>query len=629
MKSRRTLIKIITHLSYEYTLKVFVSTVIILCAFSSLNAKEYHVSSSGLDSSIGSKDEPFKTISTAANIALPGDTITVHEGIYREQVNPPRGGESESLRIVYRAGKGENVIIKGSEVIQGWKKQNNGIWLVTIANSFFGDYNPYKDVISGDWFKSKGRIHHTGEVYLNGEALFEEVLLENVRANSLSWYCKVNEKETHIWANFGELKPKLEIIEVNVRPACFYPNKPGRNYITVSGFVMRHAASQWAPPTAEQKALIGTHWSKGWVIENNIISDSKCVGLTLGKYGDKHNNSSGNSAGGYVGTIKRALKNGWSKDSIGSHIVRNNTIYNCGAAGICGSLGGVFSQIIGNHIYNINIDKPFTGYEMAGIKFHAPIDMLIKNNHIHHTSRGIWLDWMTQGTRVTSNLLYDNGRQDLYIEVNHGPFIVDNNICLTHYSLKDRSEGGAFAHNLFFGKIDSRPDGRLTPYHKEHSTEIAGIEDIKGGDKRFYNNIIASNGLGDYNETVIPCTANGNVYIFNARPLEDEEEAIEIEDEEDLFKLKLIQENDSLFLLFRLPLDISVQNNKLVTSRLLGKTTVSKAPFMNYDGSPVIIDTDFVGSKRNSSNPTAGPFENLSITKYLMKVWQKETNIQE
>ena len=34
---------------------------------------------------------------------------------------------------------------------------------------------------------------------------------------------------------------------------------------------------------AEQVGLIGTHWSKGWIIEHNIISDSKCSGLTLGK----------------------------------------------------------------------------------------------------------------------------------------------------------------------------------------------------------------------------------------------------------------------------------------------------------------------------------------------------------
>lgn len=298
----------------------------------SLFAKEYHVSTTGFDGNKGSQSKPFKTISAAAQIAKPGDTITVHEGVYRERVNPPRGGTSDDKRIVYRAAKGDVVIIKGSEVIKGWQKQTDGVWRVTIANSFFGDYNPYKDVIAGDWFIRKGRDHHTGEVYLNGKALFEEVSLDKLKERKLSWYCQADDKETNIWANFGTSNPNSELVEINTRPTCFYPDQPGRNYITVSGFVMRHAATQWAAPTSEQIALIGTHWSKGWIIENNVISDSKCVGVTLGKHGDEFDNTSADSAEGYVATIERALARGWSKDNIGSHIIRNNTIYNCGAA---------------------------------------------------------------------------------------------------------------------------------------------------------------------------------------------------------------------------------------------------------------------------------------------------------
>jgi alpha-L-arabinofuranosidase len=37
---------------------------------------------------------------------------------------------------------------------------------------------------------------------------------------------------------------------------------------------MSQAATPWAPPTAEQVGLIGTNWSKGWIIENNTVSDS-------------------------------------------------------------------------------------------------------------------------------------------------------------------------------------------------------------------------------------------------------------------------------------------------------------------------------------------------------------------
>ena len=76
---------------------------------------------------------------------MPGDTITVHEGVYREWVDPQRGGRGESSRILYRAAEGEKVEIKGSEIVTGWKKVRKGsdIWSVTVPNSLFGSFNPF------------------------------------------------------------------------------------------------------------------------------------------------------------------------------------------------------------------------------------------------------------------------------------------------------------------------------------------------------------------------------------------------------------------------------------------------------------------------------------------------------
>ena len=144
------------------------------------SATEFHVSVAGDAKNDGSSSKPFKTISAAARVAQPGDVITVHEGTYRERVTPPRGGESDARRIVYQAAAGEKVVIKGSEVIRDWKPFLPGVWKATLPNSFFGSYNPYKDLIVGDWFTDKGRPHHTGEVYLNGKSLWETHLLERV-----------------------------------------------------------------------------------------------------------------------------------------------------------------------------------------------------------------------------------------------------------------------------------------------------------------------------------------------------------------------------------------------------------------------------------------------------------------
>ena len=48
----------------------------------------------------GSKEKPFGTISEAAAIAQPGDTVHVAPGVYREYVSPANGG-TEDARITY------------------------------------------------------------------------------------------------------------------------------------------------------------------------------------------------------------------------------------------------------------------------------------------------------------------------------------------------------------------------------------------------------------------------------------------------------------------------------------------------------------------------------------------------
>jgi hypothetical protein len=605
----------------------------------SLSAREYHVAKTGNDKNPGSAEAPFLNIQAAANIAQPGDVITVHEGVYREWIKPPRGGESESKRIVYQAAAGEKAEIKGSEIITGWKKVTEKVWSVVIPNSFFGDYNPYTDKIHGDWFTDLGRVHHTGDVYLNGNSLWESALMENVlnqpkteiriggSPSPTFWFCESNKENTFIYADFGNANPNNELVEINVRKACFYPVINNVNYITVRGFTMQHAATQWAPPTAEQIGLIGTNWSKGWIIENNIISDSRCSGVTLGKHGDEFDNTSEDSAEGYVETIHRAIKRGWSKENIGSHIVRNNTIFNCEQTGICGSLGAIFSTIENNTIYNIWKKRQFTGAEMGGIKIHASIDMLIKNNRLHNCGRGLWLDWMAQGTRVTQNLLYNNTSDDIFVEVNHGPFLIDNNILLSKLSVRDWSEGGAYVHNLFAGNFEVRPQDRFTPFHKPHSTELAGLKQTQCGDNRFYNNIFyngwhekefQNKGLAPYKNTALPVVADGNVFVNGVEVFSTGKNFLEINTE---IETEIQKQNDVLVVNFNLPASINKMKLKTITTEILGKAIIPDLGFENHDGTPLIINTDFYGNKRNLKNPTAGPFEKSQNEKLSIKVW--------
>lgn len=59
---------------------------------------------------------------------MPGDTVIVHEGVYRECVKPENGGTGELTRIVYQAAAGERAVIKGSERIQSWERVEDTVF---------------------------------------------------------------------------------------------------------------------------------------------------------------------------------------------------------------------------------------------------------------------------------------------------------------------------------------------------------------------------------------------------------------------------------------------------------------------------------------------------------------------
>lgn len=597
---------------------------------------EYYVSSKGSDTNPDTENAPFKTIGKAAQMAYPGDVITVHGGVYREWINPPRGGESNDKRITYRAASGERVEIKGSEVITDWKKTSEGIWKVTIPNTFFGAYNPYRDEVYGDWFEGYGRVHHTGEVFLNGVSLYEKESLKKVVCPEVEkksifpeqslyvWYAEVTDEMTTIYANFQKSNPNKALTEISARPTCFYPLQEGINYITIQGFEFSQAATQWGAPTAEQVGMIATHWNKGWIIENNIIHDSKCSGITLGKERETGHNvwlqdTTLDGSLHYIEVTFNTLRKGWSKENIGSHIVRNNTIYNCEQTAICGSMGSAFCLIENNHIYNIWTKRQFSGAEIGGIKFHGAIDTQILHNRIHRAGRALWLDWMTQGTRVSKNLFYDNDLEDIFVEVNHGPFLIDNNILASERSLREQSQGGAYVHNLFLGGIYHFTERtRYTPYHLPHSTEVAGLSIIVGGDNRFVNNLFINPlptknnleynkdykpGFSMYNETEYPMLIEGNLLCEQAIPYP-----------------KIEERGDEVYLL--LPTiergDISTA---IVDSQRLGKAKLPRQRYENPDGTAIRFVTDYLDHPR-AEQPFPGPLEvKEKMSEGLVRVW--------
>jgi len=89
-----------------------------------------YVAPSGLDSHDGSSPaQALKTIQRGANLAQPGDLVSIAAGVYRESVNAAQSG-TPSQPIVFRGAFG--AILDGADAAiaagVGWNNAGNGVW---------------------------------------------------------------------------------------------------------------------------------------------------------------------------------------------------------------------------------------------------------------------------------------------------------------------------------------------------------------------------------------------------------------------------------------------------------------------------------------------------------------------
>ena len=650
----------------------------------------YYVNCNAFRDGDGSQARPFRRIDDAARAAVAGDEIVVAPGVYREKVTPRHAGRADAP-IVYRSEEPLGAVITGTEPLSGWEKYQGDTWVRRVDNGLFGDYNPFATRVCGDWYFAPA-IRHTGAVFLDDRMMYEADSLDdclagaadpcawNAEESAWKWYSEQDGNETVLYANFHGLDPNARKVEITARRNCFMPEENGVDYITVSGFDINKAATTWAPPAAYQDGMIGPHWSKGWIIEDCEIWGSRCCGISLGKYRDPENDMYF-----YTKHVKsptqmerdavcRGQYHGWLKEKVGSHIVRRCEIHHCEQTGIVGRMGAVFSTIEDCHIHHVCTSSQLGGAETAGIKLHAAIDVTIRRNHIHHCIEGVWLDWEAQGARVSQNLFHDNMRPegvqqgmgtmfstDVFIEVGHGPTLIDNNVMLSKASVIMPSEGIACVHNLMcgaFGLINSGVDSvvngqrepRYTPYHIRHRTEVAGFLTILHGDDRIYNNIIVQKWpvtdpelpptdashqiagtapfdifpsydewishfmmdqepnmgqLAQYHFGHLPVWVDGNAYFNGASVSKHEKHGFVEADGKVTVEL---EEKDGRCVLKTNVYDFLKDfRDGIVTSDILGCAFEPEQRFENPDGTAITFDRDYLGAHRGLDT-LPGPF---------------------
>ena len=438
--------------------------------------RTYHVDQNhpgASDKNDGSEEHPFLTINHAAQVVKAGEKVCIHSGIYREMVRPRFSGEGADRMIAYEAAPGDQVIIRGSRVINtSWNRSidpndkenmtrpsgsvNPGtgntfskkVWMTSLPESLFDNgYFAFKipncsneEIDLMEWaLRWKGRIPYSlprGMLFQEGQRLTQLSSYEDLVRLPGSYWVAADGLTIHIHP-FGGVNPNWALFEAAIQPHIFQPESAGMGFIRVSGLVMEHCANGFLRTGVGALFTMGGH---NWIIENNTVRQINSLGIEVGFQI-------------YESRDKRYTKR--TDPDIGYNIIRNNRISECGGAGIRG-LGVTNALVEKNYIVDCGWQDIEFVWEIAGIKLLLAQGTVVRDNYIAWIQGGcgIWLDWDNKNSRVTGNIIHDiNTVQGaIFIEASQVLNLVDNNFIWNINGQGVRvadTDNTIIAHNLF------------------------------------------------------------------------------------------------------------------------------------------------------------------------------------
>jgi hypothetical protein len=402
--------------------------------------RTYHVCQNypyGSDDNPGSEERPFLTINHAASILKPGERVVIHAGVYREMVRPRIGGDAPDRMIAYESAPGEQVIVKGSKILQtSWQRSTDPhdssvrsiyskkLWMTVLPDSLFENgYYAFRtpnaskeDLDLMDWaLRWKGRIPYSlprGLLFQDGRRMVQLATYEDLVRLPGSYWVAPDGKTVHIHA-FGSGDPNGKLFEVAVHPHIFQPLSPGLGFIRVSGLILEQCANGIPRVGVGALYTMGGHH---WIIERNTVRHVNSVGIEMGyrtfEEGDKRFPPR-------------------TDPDLGHNIIRRNRVYDCGTAGIRG-LEVSHALVEENDITDCGWQDAEFHWEVAGIKLLVNRGTLVRHNHIARIEAGcgIWLDWDNQNSRVTANLIHDISTVQgaIFVEASQQPNLIDRNV---------------------------------------------------------------------------------------------------------------------------------------------------------------------------------------------------------
>jgi hypothetical protein len=391
--------------------------------------RTYHVDQgnpTASDDGDGSAERPFRTIGRAAAAVGPGERVLVAAGVYREHVQPPRGGTGPDAMVSFEAEPGHRVFLRGSHPLPPvWQPapEGDGTWTLRLPEDGFGEYNPFEhenldlsDPTTWQTFAQGNRAasdhHRRGLLFQDGRRLPQAGTRAELLAGDGPRYWVAPDGWTlHLRAD-GDADPNDSFMEATNRRQAFAPADSGVSYLRLSGFVIEHVGNVFSYPVlAAVTPMGGDHW----VVEDNVVrhvnADAIGVGSHIWEWG------------GYSGP--RASAPGRNC------IVRRNAVSDCGVTGMKGI--SVTGCVIEDNVFErIGWQNAPLGYDNGAMKLLVCTDTLVRHNVIRDAldAPGIWLDWDNINCRVSENAVFGTRYAGgaIFIEASEQPNWIDHNV---------------------------------------------------------------------------------------------------------------------------------------------------------------------------------------------------------
>jgi len=423
--------------------------------------KEYHVSQNhpnASDKNPGTFESPFKTIDKAAQVLKPGEKVLIHSGIYREQVQPARGGASSEEMIAYEAAPGAKVVVQGSlpfreewtisDTVLGFEYSHN-VWQAALDKAKFKPFY----VVNADqgamelmhWATERaGSVPFSlfrGVVFQEGRRLTQMADYEDLLNIEGTFWVDTARQMIHLHP-YGNVDPNEVQFEFTNRQQLLVPREMGLGYIRISGIHFRHAGNGLPRVGTGAVFVRGGHH---WIIENCRVDQVNSVGIETG-------------ARVHESRVASEEEKAMVEKHEGGFIVRNNEVYDCGTGGIQGHTvrNALYEN---NHIHHIGWQNMERYWECAGVKLLKNTNTVVASNLVHdiNEASGLWLDWDNKNSRITSNVIYNIGgtyNGAIFTEASIVPNMIDNNFIWNvrgpGISLYD-TDLAIVAHNVIVG----------------------------------------------------------------------------------------------------------------------------------------------------------------------------------